>query len=308
MRVRYLVGTNRRVVHARLRSLRGRLRRIPPCARVVVRPQLAPYGAPTLELTHVLLASDLHPSYAPLWPIVKRAWKAVAGIQPVLLLVAEESAVAPDLSADPDVRLFTPEPGLDTAFQAQCIRLLYPALMTNTGGVVTSDIDMAPMSPRYFHRPLGRVDERHFVCYRDALLDLGELPICYNAARPQTWSSIFRVESIGDVRDRLREWGDGVDYAAVHGGAGWTTDQRKLYETLLDRGRRAHDVWILSDDFTGYRRLERAYVEKWGAVSPEAARDIRQRRFSDFHLLRADSANARLNQVIVDAAIAAAHA
>jgi hypothetical protein len=305
MHVRYLVGTNRRAVQAHLRRLRGRLRRTPPCASVVVRPATAPHRAPTLELTHVVLASDLHPSYAPLWPVAKRAWKAITGIHPVLVLVADASAVPPDLAADPDVRVFTPESGLHTAFQAQCIRLLYPALMTDARGVATSDIDMIPMSRRYFHRPLARIDRRHFVCYRDVLLDLEELPICYNVALPATWASVFGIDSLDDVRAKLREWGAGVEYAGTHGGIGWTTDQRRLYEALVDRGRRWHDVWILDDDFTGYRRLERSYVAKWGAVSPEAARGVERRRFSDFHLLRADSADAALNEAILDAAIAA---
>ena len=221
------------------------------------------------------------------------------------MLVADRSSVPRELAADPNVRLFEPEPGLHTAFQAQCIRLLYPALMESDGAVITSDVDMVPLTDRYFHRPLARIDRRHFVCYRDVLLDLGELPICYNAGLPRTWASIFGIESIDDVRSRLRAWGEGVEYAGTHGGAGWTTDQRQLYRILLDRGRAEHDVWILDDDFTGYHRLERAYVEKWGELSPDALRGIERRAFSDFHLVRADSEHATLNGLVVDAAIAA---
>lgn len=306
MHIRYVVGTNRRKLLTGMRRLRGRLRRVPSCAKAVPRPRPTWSRAGALRLTHVILASDLHPSYVGLWPIARHAWNQIAGLEPVLVLVADPSHVPPELANDPNVHVFEPEIGLHTAFQAQCIRLLYPALMDTPGAILTSDIDMVPMSSRYFHRPLVHVDRHQFVCYRDVLLDLGELPICYNAALSQTWASIFEVGSIEDVRRRLREWSEGVAYAGTHGGAGWTTDQRWLYRILLDRGRSRRDVWILDDAFTGYRRLERAYVEKWDAISPDARRGIARRAFSDFHLLRADGKHAALNTAVVDAAIQAA--
>lgn len=305
MRIRYVVGTTRRGMRTHLRRIRGRVRRTPPCASVVPRPTPVAPGPRSLRLTHVVLATDLHPSYVDLWPVAKRAWAAIAGLEPVLVLVADASAVPPDLADDPCVCLFAPEPGLHTAFQAQCIRLLYPSLLETPGAVLTSDVDMAPMSPRYFHRPLARIDRRHFVCYRDVLLELGEMPICYNAALPETWASVFKIGSIEDVRARLREWGEDLEYAGTHGGTGWTADQVRLYGALIERGRRVRDVWILDDHFTGYRRLERAYVEKWGRLSPEARRGIERRAFSDFHLLRADSEHAGLNELIVNDAIEA---
>jgi hypothetical protein len=282
------------------------MRRTPPCAAAVPRPGLPVRGAATLELTHALLATDLNPRYVDLWLVAKQAWSKITRLEPVLVLVAAPDAVPQALAGDPAVYVFDPEPTLDTAFQAQCIRLLYPALLDAPGAVITSDVDMVPMNRRYFHRPLTRIDSRHFVCYRDVLLPLGELPICYNAALPATWASIFKVHDLDDVRTRLREWAHGVEYTGTHGGAGWTTDQRQLYRILLERGRHERDVWILDDDFTGYRRLERAYVEKWGTLSDAARRGIERRSFSDFHLLRADSEHRGLNELIVDAAIAAA--
>jgi hypothetical protein len=267
---------------------------------------LAHRGAGTLHLRHALLASDLNSRYVGLWPLAKRAWAQIADVEPVLVLVAARETVPDELAADPGVVLFEPEPSLHTAFQAQCIRLLYPALLESDGAVITSDVDMVPMNHRYFHRPLARIDRRHFVCYRDVLLPLAELPICYNAARPQTWASVFGVRDLDDVRARLREWADGVEYSGSHGGPGWTSDQRRLYQVLLERGRTGSDVWILDDDFTGYHRLERAYVEKWGTLSDDARHGIGRQSFSDFHLLRADSAHADLNELVVDEAIRAA--
>jgi len=81
--------------------------------------------------------------------------------------------------------------GVHTAFQAQCIRLLYPALLETEGAVVISDADMVPVSRRYFRRAVERIPEDHFVAFRDVTLASGEIPICYNAALPQTWRGVF---------------------------------------------------------------------------------------------------------------------
>jgi len=71
---------------------------------------------------------------------------------------------------------------------------------------------------------------------------------------------------------------------------------------LLDRGRRARDVWILDDHFTRFRRLDRAYVEKWRKLSPAALDGLERRRFTDFHLLWPDSEVADLNEPVLDLA------
>src|SRR3954454_280393 len=213
--LRFYVGT--RVARARAGALaaRGRLRVRPPSARVVPRPPPLRRHARAMRLTHALLASDLHPAYAGLWPLAKRAWSEIAGLEAVLVLVAAPDAVPPELKADPAVHVFEPLPSLHTAFQAQCIRLLYSAVLGDAGGVVISDIDMVPMNATYLQRPASRIPETHFVSYRDVLLELGEIPICYNAALPSTWASIFRIGSVADVGTRLAEWSKDVEYAGV---------------------------------------------------------------------------------------------
>ena len=80
-------------------------------------------------MTHALLAVDLNPQYAGLWPVAKRAWAEIAQVDPVLVLVATRDEVPAELATDPSVRVFEPEPEINTALQAQCIRLLYPALL-----------------------------------------------------------------------------------------------------------------------------------------------------------------------------------
>lgn len=304
-RLRFVLGTLRLRARTALLELRGRARRRPPCAAVVPRPARLRRGRPSIELTHVLVASDLNPSYARLWPLARRAWAELAELEPILVLVAGRDDVPRELRDDKAVRIFEPVAGLHTAFQAQCIRLLYPALIETGGAVVVSDVDLVPLTDRYLARPARLIRADHFVAYRDVLLSLGEIPVCYNAGRPGTWASIFGVRDLDDVEEKLTAWARDVPYAGARGGDGWTTDQRVLYRILTERGRSSGDVWILDDHYTGFRRLERASLEKWGRISDHALASLAAGRFTDFHLLPPESSLAGLNEQAVDAAVAA---
>jgi hypothetical protein len=231
-------------------------------------------------------------------------WSVVGGVRPHLVLVAPEQDVPPALASDPQVHVFEPIPGLHTAFQAQCIRLLYPALLETEGAVLTSDVDMVPLSRRYFHEPMSRIDEKHFLAYRDVLLPSSEIPICYNAALPAVWSELFDVRSVDDVVRRLSEWGAGLAYGGTRGGHGWHTDQLVLYRTLVDRGRSHRDVWVLRDSYTGLDRLQKVVLQRRGHLVDDERDRIRRGEYSDFHVLVPYDEHRALNDEVVALATA----
>ena len=297
---RWALGTVRLRATEALRRARGRTTGAPIAAPVLPRPTLTHRRRP-MRLAQVLVASDLNQHYLACWPLARRAWSEIAGVEPVLVLVAPAEEAPEELRSDPQVHVFEPVPGLHTAFQAQCIRLLFPALLETDGAVLTADVDMVPLNRSYFRRPAARIDERHFLCYRDVLLPICQLAICYNAARPDTWRELFAVDGPENVRARLAEWGAGLEYDGVRGGAGWDTDQQILYQTVLDWGRRTRRAWILDDRYTGVRRLERAPLQKWGLTAADERR-LRHGRYSDFHCLLPFREHAELNERVVELA------
>jgi hypothetical protein len=258
-----------------------------------------------MRLTHVLVASDLNPRYLESWSLARRGWTETADLEPLLVLVADEAEAPAELLADPCVRRFQPIPGLHTAFQAQCIRLLYPALLDAAGAVLISDMELVPLDPGYFHDTVAGLDERFFAAYRgEVLFDRGEISIPYNAARPQVWSDIFCVRSLDDVRARLREWAVGLSYEGTRGGKGWYTDQLVLHERLLRWARHSGRLWLMDDQYTGYRRLEREAVLQAGGLTAALSREIRGRRFTDFDSCVPHSSFAAVNDAVLDLALA----
>lgn len=254
-------------------------------------------GSAALRLSHVLVSSDLNQRYLDVWPLARRAWREIAGLEPILVLVAPESDVPSELRSDPDVRVFPPVNGVHTAFQAQCIRLLYPATLDGTGGVIVADIDMVPLNPGYFHRPADHVCETDFVAYRDLMLPGGEIPICYNAADPATWQELFGVATTGEAARRLTEWARDVTYDGIPGGRGWATDQKTLYEALLSFGARSRRVWILDDRYAGFKRLGHDWVD--GGLTAVEERAIARGGYSDFHCMLPYAEFRELNERVV---------
>jgi hypothetical protein len=199
------------------------------------------------------------------------------------VLVATADDVPKELRDDPAIVRFDPLPGVHSAFQAQCIRLLYPALVETDRAVIIADMDLYPLRASYFHDPVQMLDERFFVVYRDDRLDRLEIDIMFNAALPATWSEIFGVATLDDVRAELARWADGLEYDGRRGWPGWYTDQRRLYEKVLSWPERSERLWMLDDQYTRYWRLNRDKLVDEAGLEPWRIAGIRRRAYSDYN-------------------------
>jgi hypothetical protein len=275
----------------------------PISSPLVPRPPLSRRRAP-MRLSRVLMACDLNRDYLDFWPSTRQAWREIVGVEPLLVLVADE--VPLELADDPAVVQFAPVPGLHTAFQAQCIRLLYPALVPADGAVLISDIDLYPLRPSYFHAPIARLDERFFVSYRDTRLERAEVNMMFNAAAPRTWADLFAVSSLADVRRRLAEWGTGLAYDGRRAWDGWYTDQQTLYRTLMSWPKAPERLWMLDDDYTGYRRLDHLDLAHEAGLEPHRRRDLLKLAYSDYACLVPYQAHREVNDLVLELALQAA--
>jgi hypothetical protein len=253
----------------------------------------------------VLLASDLNPRYIESWRYTARAWREVAGVEPLLVLVGDPPEIPAEFANDPAVHVFPRLENVPTAFHAQCVRLLYPALVETSGAVLISDMELVPLDPRYFHRPLSVLDERLFVSYRDLALDKHQIAIPYNAARPETWSEIFAIVSLESVRARLLEWATETEYSAVRGGEGWYTDQEKLYEYVMPWAEHTGRMWMLDDLYTGFNRLNRPELKRDGGVTATRRRELAARRYTDYNSAVPFGQYRELNELVLELALAA---
>lgn len=262
-----------------------------------------------MRLGTCLTACDRNAGYYRFFPPYRRAWRQVAGVSPKLVLVAEEIPSEIREFTD-DITLFPPIEGIHTAFQAQCIRLLIPALLPEeNGSVLISDIDMIPLNNCYFTTNIAKLGDDAFVVYRsDALPEYQQFAICYNAALPSTWSELFGgIRSERDVRNTLGQWWSRwSQYDGQPGSSGWYADQIILFERAMawrnlgDRDR----LVLLHDAQTGFNRLDRSLGENaLGRLARKVRRDICTGRYSDYHMLRPQAKCVEINENILNLAI-----
>lgn len=237
-----------------------------------------------MKLEYVLTACDLNPLYCDFIPPFIQAWnKLHPTVKVVIVLIADKLPLQFEAFTD-NIVLFPPIEGLHTAFQAQAIRLLYPALIDADGGVLITDMDMIPMNNSYYTSNISDVPNDKFICFRDVLQQYREIAMCYNLATPQVWGRLFDIATQDNVIDTLKQWYQGTNYLGVPGKSGWTTDQTTLYKILNKPDVKPYVVY-LNDTKQGYNRLNRSI-----AVSGQLTRDefemIRAGRYSDYHMHR----------------------
>jgi len=179
---------------------------------------LNPTHIHTFKIDRVILATDTHPTYIEFWPIVAKAWKSI-GIQPTLALIAPADVIIDETLGD--VMRFDPIDGIPTSLQAQCIRLLLPALFPNDFSII-SDIDMIPLQRHYFTTSTTNCPDDAFVVFKAPVSQ--RFPMCYNAARGTTFQDLFNIHTIHDIKQTMIAWNKL--------GLGWNTDELVLYQYL----------------------------------------------------------------------------
>lgn len=228
-----------------------------------------------------LLSCDLNPDYYQFFPVVRKFWKDVVGIDCVLILIGNEIPFT--LLPEKDhIIVFPPIPNIPTGFQAQCIRLLYPCLLDKKG-VIISDMDIIPLDRDYF------LIEKHpddaFVIYRDVISMYKQYPICYCAGSSQTWRDLFQVTIMNDLTRTLSSWYSKNDYVISSPiSVMWAQDQLKLFEIVNDNNN--VKTIRLNDEDTNFSRLDRSNLEYISNHVDDVKKDIINQKYSDFHLPR----------------------
>ncbi len=237
-----------------------------------------------MKLEYVLTACDLNPLYCDFIPPFIQAWnKLHPGVKVVIVLISDELPEQLKTYAS-NIVLFPPIEGLHTAFQAQAIRLLYPALLDTCEGVLITDMDMIPMNHSYYTKNIDVVTNDKFICFRDVLQQYREIAMCYNLATPQVWGRLFDIASEVNIIDTLKLWYQGTNYLGIPGKSGWTTDQTTLYK-VLNRPDVKPQVVYLNDTQQGYNRLNRSIAVS-GKLTREEFEMIKAGRYSDYHMHR----------------------
>lgn len=252
-----------------------------------------------MKFSHILTATNLNTLYCDFIPVFVKVWKKLfPEIIINIILIANE---IPDKFKEysEHLILFKPINGINDAFVAQFIRLLYPCIIDTKSGVMITDIDMIPMNKEYYIDNIQNTSDDKFVCYRDCIMHIKELPMCYNVATPAVWREIFNIKDISQINSNIITVYSKIKYDGKHGGKGWGTDQTILFEKVMrwNTGK----LVLLNDTKTKYKRLCRLNIQKTrGMLSTGTVENIKKHKYTDYHMLRPYNTFKKINDFIVD--------
>lgn len=223
-----------------------------------------------MKIKYAIMGSNMNPLYYDFWPVISKVWKEVFNITPVLGLICDTDS---DFIQDEYglVKKFKSIDGIDDGFQSQIVRFYLPSILDDV--CVTSDIDMLPLSRKYFIDDITHFNESKFYVMTSdnpECLNNREYQMCYNIAKPEKFKDILRIED---------SWLDFVN--KLHNlGFGWTTDQRYLYE-MINSYEDKNDIVLMNRGFRGFanNRIDRA-IWRYNTNS------VVNGEYVDSHLLR----------------------
>jgi hypothetical protein len=157
-------------------------------------------GEVYMKIDKAIVSSDSNPMYLDFWAIVSKMWSVKFGITPVLLYFGDN---VENISTEYGEVIQIPIlDGIPVSTQAQCARIWY-AGQCGEEVVITSDIDMLPLSPKYYVDPLIDIDDDKYV-HLNPLNGNTYFPMCYNVGKSSTLKEILDIDtSFEDFMNKL---------------------------------------------------------------------------------------------------------
>jgi hypothetical protein len=202
-----------------------------------------------MKIKYAIMGSNMNPLYYDFWPIISKVWKEVFDIIPVLGLICDEDS---KLIQDQYglVKKFKTIDGIDDGLQSQIVRFYLPSILDDVS--ITSDIDMMPLSKKYFINNIQNFDENKFYVMTsdnpECIINK-EYQMCYNIAKPEMFKDVLKIED---------SWLEFVN-KLKNLGFGWTTDQRYLYD-MVNTYEKKENIVLMNRGFSGlaHNRIDRA--------------------------------------------------
>jgi hypothetical protein len=219
------------------------------------------------KINYVVVGANKNPLYLDFWPIVSKIWKENFDVTPVLGLIDD---------VDSDIEEY--EFGLvkkfkscnaNTGFQSQIVRLYLPKYLN--GNCLISDIDMFPLSRKYFDECAKKLTEDNLLIYssnHSQTINTNMFPMCYVAANSDTFKNVF---------DLNLSWND-FCLLLANRNEDWYTDQRYLYDKVMEFGKKTNKLILLGRSWNN-DRIDRG---NWG-YNPDL---VKNGHYIDCHSLR----------------------
>jgi hypothetical protein len=232
-----------------------------------------------MKIKHVVSAIDNNPKYTRFVPIFVKCWKHFYPDINITILYISNSKVSDEFAAYCDyIKQINVPPHMQSAYVAQVIRLLWPALVNESEAVVITDIDNIPGNKYYFNidfqETFTSMRPNHVVADR-------QISMMFCVASSKVWADIFNIYSESDIYSFLYTNYNEI-YDGHHGGLGWYSDQEIVYKYVIAWEKRTgKKVKFLNDSETKFNRLNNNIFQYNKSI---LIPNIKTEAFSDVHI------------------------
>lgn len=162
-----------------------------------------------MKIDYAIVSSDNNPMYLDFWPIVRDLWINLIKIKPILVLISDKDKVTDN--GDHIIHEIKSVDNVSTAFQSQVVRM-YITKYYSDYVCITSDIDMLPLSYKYFNKIVEDYTNDDIVILSSDAYTIDRYPLCYNVATGKVFNDILDLNcSFSDYCDRLLKYNQGWD-------------------------------------------------------------------------------------------------
>ena len=154
-----------------------------------------------------------------------------------------------------------------------------------------TDMDILPMNRKYFSENIQHIQNDKFVCMRNCLLSEKQIAMCYCVAHNKTWSNIFKIKTLDDVKTRLIKISQ-----HYNANVSWFLDQIHLYHNVKYWNSKTNNCVVLNDTQTKFNRLDRNTF----TLNEHIIQSIKNGKYSDYHCYRPYNKYKEINERIFE--------
>ena len=206
----------------------------------------------------IIMSCDDNPYYLDFWPLVSKIWAEKIGIEPFLVHIGNNTPI-PKYG---EVKSIQASEAIPIHTQAQLGRIWHTINEPETLWI-TSDIDMFPMSRKYWIETIAKV--RHHT-WTNINSSLDYFPICYNIAKGYIYENVLEINknfsgfctkvinsTDQDLKHKPNNWPENAALSK------WNVDELYTSEKLcIFRDKMNGDVYQPTSMGTLNKRLDRS--------------------------------------------------
>lgn len=206
------------------------------------------------NIDYVIISSDDNPLYKDFYEIVAKRWYEL-GFKTYFINITNTNEIIENKWGV--IHKMKSVDGFSTGLQSQIVRLFVSNLID--GNILISDIDMLPLSSKYFNNLVYDLTEKNIVlCSGQPYSDVPFYPMCYILTKSKLLRSILEIEGmtfenyckmINDTYHGAWNSDENFLYDKLKNNEGILIKKERDFEKRIDRSKWVYDINLLKNDY-----------------------------------------------------------